>query len=95
MQIKKTKLEKKIVELNKDSGNEVITSLLQEKDMDIQALKKKLNMTHDAHVQTTKLETILQEKKILENELQNTKATIGTFKTQNQELEQQIQSLKI
>ena len=58
--------------------------------MEIQALKKKLKMPHDAHVQTIELETILQEKEILENELQNTKATVGTFKGQNEELEQKI-----
>lgn len=63
--------------------------------MEIQDLKKKLKMPHDAHVHIAELETILQEKEILENELQNTKATIGTLKAQNEELELQIQSLKM
>ena len=44
--------------------------------MEIQALKKKLKMPHDRHVQTTELETILQEKEILENKLQNTKDSL-------------------
>lgn len=54
-QIKKTELEKKILEFNKDTGNEAITSLLQEKDTEIQDLKKKLKMPHEAHVQTAEL----------------------------------------
>ena len=32
---------------------------------------------------------------ILENELENAKAIVGTFKSQNEDLEQQIQSLKM
>ena len=38
LQIKKIELEKNIIEFNKDIGNEEITSLLQEKDIEIQSL---------------------------------------------------------
>ena len=49
--------------------------------------RKKLKMPHDAHVHIAELETILQEKEILENEIQNTKGIVVTFKAQNEELE--------
>ena len=52
-------------------------------------------MTHETHVQTAKLKTVLQEKDTLENELKNTKAIVGTFKTQKEELEHQTQILKV
>ena len=65
LQIKKIDLEKKIIEMNKDRGNEVITSLLQEKDIEIQALKNKLKIPHDADVQIIELEIVFQEKKTL------------------------------
>jgi len=51
-------------------------------------------MPHEAHVQTSELNTILQEKKVLENELQNTKAIVGTFKDQKEVLENQVMILK-
>ena len=80
LQIKKTELEKKIVEVNKETANNTLNTLLEEKDAEIQNLRKKLKMPHEAHVQTTKLKTSLQAKEVLENELQNTKAIVGTFK---------------
>lgn len=67
LQIKKTQLEKNILECNKDPSNQEITSLMQEKDIEIQALKKKLKMPHETHVQTAKLKTTLQQKESLEN----------------------------
>ena len=51
--ITKEKLEKNIIEINKSSGNKTFNSLIQEKDVEIHKLKKKLKMPHDAHVQTT------------------------------------------
>jgi phosphotransferase system IIB component len=51
-------------------------------------------MPHEAHVQTVELKTILLEKEVLENELQNTKAIVGTFKDQKEVLESQGKLLK-
>lgn len=48
--IKKEELEKKIIEINKNNGNDIFNSLIWEKDAKIQNLKKKLKMPHDAHV---------------------------------------------
>jgi hypothetical protein len=67
VQIKKMKLEKKIVEMNKETGNNTLNILLKEKDAETHNLKKKLRIPHEAHVQTTKLKTALQEKEVLEN----------------------------
>lgn len=53
---------------------------MEEKDVEIQNLKKKLKMPHEAHVQTTELKTIIREKQVLENDLQNTKAIVGTIR---------------
>ena len=51
-------------------------------------------MPHESHVQTTELKSVLQEKEVLENELENTKAAVGTFKDQKEVLESQIKLLK-
>ena len=40
LQIKKSELEKKIMEINKGVGNEAFNNLIQEKDVEIQKLKK-------------------------------------------------------
>ena len=52
LQIKKAKLEKKIMDINKEVGNITMNTLIEEKDVEIQNLKKKLKMPHEAHVQT-------------------------------------------
>ena len=59
LQIEKTEWEKNIVEVNKETGNNTLNSLLEEKDAEIQNLKKNLKMPHDSHVQTDKLKTVL------------------------------------
>ena len=41
-------------------------------------------MPHGAHVQTAELNIVLQEKESLENELQNTRAMVGTIKTRKE-----------
>ena len=48
-----------MIEVNKEIGNNALNSVLEEKDVEIQNLKKKLKMPHEAHVQTTKLKTVL------------------------------------
>ena len=62
--------------------------------MEIHSLKKKLKIPHDSHVETAELKVVLQEKQALENELQDTKAIVGPFQNQKEELESQIQILK-
>lgn len=88
--IKKEELEKKIIEINKNTGNETFNSIIQEKGMEILNLKNKLKMPHEAHVQTAELKTVFQEKEVLENELRNTKAIVGTFKNKKEEMENKI-----
>ena len=56
-------------------------------------MKKKLKIPHDAHVETAELKVVLQEKQVMESELQDTKAIVGTFQNQKEELESQIQIL--
>ena len=73
-------MEKKIKEINKGKGKETLNSLILEKDVEIQSLKKKLKIPHDSHVETAELKVVLQEKQALETELQDTKAIVGTFK---------------
>ena len=51
-------------------------------------------MPHEAHVQTTKLKIVLQEKHVLEDELQNTEGVVGTIKDQKEMLENQVKILK-
>ena len=53
-----------------------------------------MKIPHDAHVETIELKVVLQEKQALEAELQDTKAIVGTFQNQKEELESQIQILK-
>ena len=84
----------KIIEVNKDIINNTLNSLLEEKDVEIQNWKKKLKMPHEAHVQIVEMKIVLQEKQILENELQNTKEVVGTIKDQKEMLENQVKLLK-
>ena len=87
-------MEKKIKEISKGKGNETLNSLILEKDAEIQSLKKKLKISHDSHVETTKLKVVLQEKQALETKLQDNKAIVGTFQNHKEVLESQIQILK-
>ena len=48
---------------------------------------KTLKMPHEAHAQIAKVKTIIQEKQVLEDELQDTKAIVGTIKYQKEMLE--------
>ena len=80
-------MEKKIKEISKDKGKETLNSLILENDVEIRSLKKKLKIPHDAHVETTELKVVLQEKQALETEFQDTKAIVGTFQNQKEVLE--------
>ena len=95
LQIKNSKLEKKIVEINKGVGNDSINTLIQENDVEIQNLKKQLKFPHEGHVQIVELKTILQEKEVLQNEIQNTKAIVGIIKDHKNALEDQVKILKV
>ena len=66
LQVKKSELEKRIAEPRKNNGSEGITSILQEKDAEIQALKKKFEMPHDVGAQIVELKIVLQENETLE-----------------------------
>jgi cell division septum initiation protein DivIVA len=56
--------------------------------------EEKLKISHDSHVEIAELKVVLQENEALENELKDTKAIVGTFQNQKEELESQIQILK-
>lgn len=94
LQIKKTKLDKKIPEQNKETGSNNMTLLLQERDTKILDLKKKLKIPQDGHLQTTELKTVLEENESLQKQLLGNKATIATFTKQKKVLEDQIKLLK-
>ena len=94
IQIKKTELEKKVVEINQGVGNEAMNKIVQEKEAEIQNLKNQLKLPTEGAVETMELKTVLQEKEVLQTELQNTKAIVGTIRDEKDALEDQIKSLK-
>ena len=57
-------------------------------------MKKQLKLPSEGAVQTIELKTVLQEKKVLQTELQNTKYIVGTIKDEKYALEDQIKDLK-
>ena len=69
LQIKKTELEKKVLEISKGSGNDTLNNIILEKETEIQILKNKLELAHYSHVEIAKLKIVLEEKKNLESEL--------------------------
>ena len=58
-------------------------------------MKNKLKIPHDAHVETVELKVVVQEKQALENELQDTKAIVGTFQNQKEGLKIIFKSSKM
>ena len=93
MQIKKAKLEKKIVEINQGNALEAMDKMVEEKEAEIQNLKKQLKLLVESPVKTFELKTVLQEKEDLQTKLQNTKAIVGTIKDEKAILEDQIKKL--
>ena len=87
-------MERKIVEINNGAGNEAMNKIMQEKEVQIQNLKKPLKLPSEGAVQTMELKTVLQEKGILQIELQNTKSIVETIKDEKASLEDQIKDLK-
>ena len=87
LQIKKAELEKKIVEINQGNALEAMNKMVEEKEVEIQNLKKQLKLPVESPVQTIELKTILPD---LQTKLQNTKAIVGTIKDEKAVLEDQI-----
>ena len=71
-----------------------MNKIAQEKEVEIQNLKKQLKLPSEGVVQTMELKTILQEKEVLQTKLQNTKAIFGTIRDEKATLEDQIQAFK-
>ena len=94
MQVKKIELQKKVLQITKGNGDNALNRIITEKEAEIQNLKKKLKLPHDASCETTKMKVVLEEKKNIETELQNAKAMVGTMQIQKEEMEQEIQILK-
>ena len=57
-------------------------------------MKKQLKLPSEGAVQTMELKIVLQEKEVLQAELQNTKAIVGTIRDEKVSLEDQIKALK-
>ena len=57
-----------------------MNKIVKEKKVEIQNLKKQLKLPSEGEVQTMELKIVLQEKEVLQTELQNTKAIVGTIK---------------
>lgn len=53
-----------------------------------------MKLPSESVVQTVELKIVLQEKEVLQIELQNTKAIVGTIRDQKDSLEDQIKALK-
>ena len=68
--------------------------MIQEKDIEIKNRKKQLKLLHEGHVQTIELNTVLQEKEVLQTELQNPKAIVAMINDQKNALEDQVKLLK-
>lgn len=94
LQIKKSKLEKNIIEINQGKGNESMNKIVEEKEAEIQNLKKQLKLPSISVVQTIELKIVLQKKEVLQTEFQNTKAIVGTIRDENSSLEDQIKALE-
>ena len=70
-----------------------MNKIVEEKEAEIQSLKKQLKLPMEGPAQTTELKTILQEKESLQIELQNTKAIVGTIREEEEVLEDQVKKL--
>ena len=71
-----------------------MNNIIQEKDVEIQNLKKQLKLPSEGAVQTIELKIVLQEKKVLQTKFQNTKVIVETIKDEKIALEDQIKALK-
>ena len=94
LQIKKDQLEKKLLEQSKQSGDNNLTLLIQDKDVEISSLKKKLKIPQEAYVQTSELKTVMEEKESLQKKLIDSQANYTVCNNQNLLLEEQIKLLQ-
>ena len=94
LQIKKEQLEKKLLEERKQSGENNMTLLIQDKDVEISSLKKKLKIPQEAYVQTSELKTVMEEKESLQKQLIDSQANYDVCNNQKVLLEEQIKLLQ-
>lgn len=71
-----------------------MSKIVQEKEAEIQYLKKQLKLPSEGVVQTVELKIVLQEKEVLQTELQNTKAIVSTIRDEKVALEYHNKALK-
>lgn len=94
LQIKKSELDKNIIEINQGKGNKAMNKIIEEKKVEIHHLKKQLKLPTERVVQTVELKIVLQEKEVLQTELKNTNAIVDTIRDEKASLEDQIKDLK-
>ena len=94
LQIKKDQLEKKLLEQSKQSGDNNMTLLIQDKDAEISSLKKKLKIPQEAYVQTSELKIVMEEKESLQKQLIDSQAKYVVCNNQKVLLEEQIKLLQ-
>ena len=94
LQIKKDQLEKKLLEQSKQSGDNNMTLLIQDKDVEISSLKKKLKIPQETYVETSELKTVMEEKKSLQKQLIDSQANYTVCNNQKLLLEEQIKLLQ-
>ena len=68
--------------------------IVQEKEVEIQNLKKQLKLPSEGVVHTMELKTILQEKEVLQTKLKNTKTIVGTIRDEKDSLRRSNQGPK-
>ena len=57
-----------------------MNKIIEGKEGEIQNLKKQLKLPTESAMQIVELKTVLQDKDVLQNKLQNTKAIVGTIR---------------
>jgi hypothetical protein len=68
--------------------------LIQDKDVEISSLKKKLKMPQEAYVQTSELQTVMEEKVSLQKQLIDSQANYVVCNSQKLLLEEKIKILQ-
>jgi hypothetical protein len=94
LQIKKDRLEKKLLDQSKQNGDNNMTLLIQDKDTKISSLKKNLKISQEAYVQTSELKIVMEEKESLQKQLIDSQANFAACNNQKILLEEQIKLLQ-
>ena len=87
-------MEKKLLEQSKQNGDNNTTLLIQDKDVEISSLKKKLKIPQEAYVQTSELKTVMEEKESLQKQLIDSQANYDVCNNQKVLLEEKIKLLQ-